>query len=237
MIRGDSFNGSQRLHSSSLFGAPHPAPAAEKGRYIYPNPPYQGNRQQWTHPATTKWQPRAGTQLLFMQLGMKTLLPNRREHPEPAGAMSSQNMKCEARGHRFTICVRVLSILHRQKGPEVRWRWPKAVQAYYSVCGKYILYICRTLSLVYVRRAAWEGSLTFTAAVLTLKVLKDFGSIQPGAEAGQASVPDLFSALVCDHVAILLHDHQLWDGGDLVALLQLTVRHRTDAESRIRNAT
>lgn len=61
---------------------------------------------------------------------------------------------------------------------------------------------------------------------LTLKILKDLCGVQPGPEAGQASVPDLLPALVCDHVAILLHDHQLGHRCDLVALLQFTERKR-----------
>lgn len=65
-------------------------------------------------------------------------------------------------------------------------------------------------------------------AFLTLKVLKDLRGVQPGAEAGQAPVSDLLPALVRDHLAVLLHDHQLGDGGDLVALLQLTEGERTE---------
>lgn len=57
---------------------------------------------------------------------------------------------------------------------------------------------------------------------LTLKVLEDLRSVQPGPEAGQASVSDLFPALVCDHVAVLLHNHQFGHSCDLVALPQLT---------------
>lgn len=63
---------------------------------------------------------------------------------------------------------------------------------------------------------------------LTLKVLKDLCGVQPGPEAGQAPVSDLLPALVRDHLAVLLHDHQLGDGGDLVALLQLTETERTE---------
>lgn len=57
--------------------------------------------------------------------------------------------------------------------------------------------------------------------LLTLKVLKDLCSVQPGPEAGQAPVSNLLPALVRDHLAVLFHDDQLGDGGDLVALLQL----------------
>lgn len=66
------------------------------------------------------------------------------------------------------------------------------------------------------------------ALVLTLKVLKDLRGFQPGPEAGQASVSDLFPALVCDHVAVLLHDHQFGHCCDLVALLQLTETETRD---------
>lgn len=58
---------------------------------------------------------------------------------------------------------------------------------------------------------------------LTLKVLKELCSVQPGAEAGQAPLSDLLPALVGDHLAVLPHDHQLGHGGDLVPLLQLAV--------------
>lgn len=61
---------------------------------------------------------------------------------------------------------------------------------------------------------------------LTLKVLKDLCSVQPGPEAGQASISDLFPALVCDHVAVLLHDHQFGHRCDFVALLQFTEREK-----------
>lgn len=63
---------------------------------------------------------------------------------------------------------------------------------------------------------------------LTLKVLKDLCGVQPGPKAGQAPVSDLLPALVRDHLAVLLHDHQLGNGGDLVALLQLTEKERTE---------
>lgn len=63
---------------------------------------------------------------------------------------------------------------------------------------------------------------------LTLKVLKDLCGVQPGPEAGQAPLSDLLPALVCDHLAVLLHDHQLGNGGDLVTLLQLTEKERTE---------
>lgn len=61
---------------------------------------------------------------------------------------------------------------------------------------------------------------------LSLKILKDLCSIQPGPEAGQAPVSDLLPAFIRDHLAVLLHDHQLGNGGDLVALLQLTGRDK-----------
>lgn len=66
------------------------------------------------------------------------------------------------------------------------------------------------------------------AHLLTLKVLKDLCGVQPGPKAGQAPVSDLLPALVRDHLAVLLHDHQLGNGGDLVALLQLTEKERTE---------
>lgn len=69
---------------------------------------------------------------------------------------------------------------------------------------------------------------------LTLKVLKDLCGVQPGPEARQAPVPNLFPAFVRDHVPVLLHNHQLGHGRDLVALLQLSERKKKDKNKRLR---
>lgn len=66
----------------------------------------------------------------------------------------------------------------------------------------------------------------FPLVSLFLKILKDLCSLQPGPEAGQASVPDLFPALVCDHVPVLLYNHQFGHCSDRVALLQLTEKKK-----------
>lgn len=64
-----------------------------------------------------------------------------------------------------------------------------------------------------------DGRSSFSGVFLALKVLKDLRGVQPGAEAGQAFFSDLCAALVRDHVAVLLHDHQFGHCCDLVALL------------------
>lgn len=56
-----------------------------------------------------------------------------------------------------------------------------------------------------------------------VEVLEDLGRLQPGPEAGQALISDLFPPFIRDHLSVLLQDHQLGYRGDLVALLQLTV--------------
>lgn len=53
------------------------------------------------------------------------------------------------------------------------------------------------------------------------KVLEDFGHLQPVPEAGQALVSDLLAALVRNDLSVLLNDHQLGDGSDVVPLLEL----------------
>lgn len=63
---------------------------------------------------------------------------------------------------------------------------------------------------------SWIGF--FLWCFLAVEVLKDLCSVQPGPEASEAFVSDLFPSLVCDHLAILLYYHQFGHCCDLVAL-------------------
>lgn len=65
---------------------------------------------------------------------------------------------------------------------------------------------------------------------LAVEVLEDFGYFQPVPEAGQALISDLLPALVRDHLAILLHDHKLGHGCDVVPFLQLAEIKKKDKQ-------
>lgn len=63
---------------------------------------------------------------------------------------------------------------------------------------------------------------------LAVKVLEDLSYFQPVPEAGQTLISDLLPAFVRDHLAVLLHNHQLGHGCDVVPLLQLAEIKQTE---------